>query len=57
MDNEPREPVESPKAPQLPSNLNRRARRALLSCARRGMSQLETWVKVGNARWQRGNGR
>ena len=57
MDNEPKEPVESPKTPELPSNLNRRARRALLSCAIRGMSQLETWVKVGNARWQRGNGR
>ena len=54
MDNsKPFEPVDGVSIADM--KLNRRARRALISCARRGVGELKTFVLVSNARWQRGN--
>ena len=57
---EPFEPVDgvsNEKSAIADMKINRRARRALISCARRGVSELKTFVLVSNARWQRGNER
>jgi hypothetical protein len=59
MDNSNRPVTEQPADRYAISDLklNRRARRALISCARRGLTEVQTFIRASNARWQRGNER